>query len=147
MMRKLFAIAIQLALLATLGFAQGAASGDLHVTVRDPKGSLVSNATVSARNEGKGLERAASSNNEGEYRILLLPPGSYTVAVDAPGFAKATVQEVVITVGQLANLPIVLSVAGAQEVVNVNSAAELVETQRTSSTDTGHHATGSSFIP
>ena len=136
MMRKLFAIAIQLLLLATLGFAQGAATGDLHITVRDPKGRLVTNATVSARNEGKGLERSVNSNSEGEYRILLLPPGDYTVAVDAPGFAKATVQEVVVTVGQMAELPIVLSVAGAQEVVNVNAAAQLVETQRTSSTDT-----------
>jgi hypothetical protein len=135
MMRKLFVIAIPL-VLATLGFAQGAATGDLHVTVRDPKGSLVTNATVSARNEGKGLERSVTSNSEGEYRILLLPPGAYAVAVDAPGFAKATLQEVVVTVGQLAVLPVVLSVAGAQEVVTVSSAAELVETQRTSSTDT-----------
>jgi hypothetical protein len=136
MMRKLFAIAIQLVLLAALGFAQSAATGDLHVTIRDPRGGLVTNATVSARNEGRGLERVATSNTEGEYRFLLLPPGAYTVAVEAPGFAKATVPEVVITVGQLATLPVVMTVAGAQEVVNVNSAAELVETQRTSSTDT-----------
>jgi hypothetical protein len=136
MVRKLVAIAFVVAALTALGFAQGVSTGDLHVTVKDPKGSLVTNATVSARNEAKGLERTATVNPEGEYRILLLPPGSYTVAVSAPGFAKTTVQDVVITVGQLATLPVVLSVAGAQEVINVSSAAELVETQRTSSTDT-----------
>ena len=44
--------------------------------------------------------------------------------------------DVSITVGQMAEIPITLSVAGTQEVINVSSAAELVETQRTSSTDT-----------
>jgi len=67
---------------------------------------------------------------------LLLPPGQYTVTVRAPGFATAEVKNVAITVGQQAEIPIALSVAGTQEVVNVSSAAELVETQRTSSTDT-----------
>ncbi len=36
----------------------------------------------------------------------------------------------------MAEIPISLSVAGTEEVVNVSSAAELVETQRTSTTDT-----------
>ena len=45
-------------------------------------------------------------------------------------------KNVAITVGQMAEIPIILSVAGTQEVINVSSAAELVETQRTSSTDT-----------
>ncbi len=136
MVRKIVTVAIQLVLFTTLGLAQGAATGDLHIIVRDPKGSLVTDAKVTARDETKGLERATSDNNEGEYRILLLPPGKYTVTAEAPGFAPATVQEVGITVGQMAELPIVMAVAGTQEVVNVSSAAELVETQRTSSTNT-----------
>ena len=123
-------------MLAALGFAQGASTGDLHITIRDPKGSLVTNATVTARDEAKGLERATSENTDGQYHILLLPPAQYTVTAEAPGFARATIPNVVITVGQMAELPIVLSVAGSQEVINVSSAAELVETQRTSSTDT-----------
>ena len=136
MLRKLVIVAVQSTLLTTFGFAQGAATGDLHVTVRDSKGGLVTNATVSARDESKALERATSENSDGQYRILLLPPGNYKVMVAAPGFSKSSVQGVTITVGQMAELPIVLSVAGAQEVVTVSSAAELVETQRTSSTDT-----------
>jgi len=134
--RKLVSVACLIVMLAALGFAQGASTGDLHITIRDPKGSLVTNATVTARDEAKGLERATSENTDGQYHILLLPPAQYTVTAEAPGFARATVPNVVITVGQMAELPIVLSVAGSQEVINVSSAAELVETQRTSSTDT-----------
>ena len=57
MLRKLVTVAVQLVLLATLGFAQGVATGDLHITVRDSKGGVVTNAAISARDESKGLER------------------------------------------------------------------------------------------
>ncbi|HEX3352620.1 MAG TPA: carboxypeptidase regulatory-like domain-containing protein [Terriglobales bacterium] len=136
MARKFITVAVQMVLLTALGFAQGVATGDLHVVVRDPKGSVVTNATITARDETKGLERSTSENTDGQYRILLLPPGTYTVNIDAPGFAKATVKDVAIAVGTTAEIPISLSVAGTTEVINVSSAAELVETQRTSSTDT-----------
>src|SRR5437762_5124619 len=133
---KLAALAPLLLLLTGFAFAQGVATGDLHVRVKDEKGGVVTNATVTARDPAKAFERSTTESNEGEYRILSLPPGTYAVTVDAQGFAKLTANDVVITVGQLAQLPITLSVAGAQEVVNVSSSAELVETQRSSSTDT-----------
>jgi hypothetical protein len=135
-LRKLLSVSCLVVMLAVLGFAQGAATGDLRITVRDPKGDLVTNANLTLRDETRGLERSTSENSEGQYHFLLLPPGQYTVTVQAPGFATASVKEVAITVGQLAELPVTLAVAGAQEVVDVTSAAELVETQRTSSTDT-----------
>jgi Carboxypeptidase regulatory-like domain/TonB dependent receptor-like, beta-barrel len=122
--------------LSTVCFAQSAATGDLHVTVKDAKASLITNATVTARDAGKGFERSTTVNTDGQYNILALPPGTYTVTVEAQGFARATVKDVKITVGQLAELPIELAVAGAQETVSVNAEAALVETERTSSTDT-----------
>jgi hypothetical protein len=134
--RKLVSVAFVLVMLAAFGFAQGAATGDLHITVRDPKGGVVTNATVTVRDDSKGLARTTSENSDGQYQILLLPPGRYAVSVEAAGFGKATVTDVAITVGQMAEIPISLAVAGTQEVINVSSEAELVETQRTSSTDT-----------
>ena len=136
LVRKSVSVVCVILLLAALGFAQGASTGDLHVVVRDPKGGVVTNASVTARDETKGLERGTGENADGEYHILLLPPGQYTVTVQAPGFATATVKNVSITVGQQAEIPIAVSVAGTKEVVDVSSTAELVETQRTSSTDT-----------
>ena len=86
--RKLVSVACLVVMLATLGFAQGAATGDLHITVKDPKGDLVTNASVTARDETKGLERATSENTEGQYHFLLLPPGQYTVTVEAAGLCQ-----------------------------------------------------------
>ncbi len=138
--RKLAAPSLSLLLfvllLSNVLFAQNVATGDLHVTVKDQKGSVVTNATVTARDEAKGLERSANEGANGDYSLLALPPGAYTIRVQSPGFSPVSVPGVVITVGQMAGLPITLSVAGAQETVNVSSNAALVETTRTSSTDT-----------
>lgn len=134
--RKLASIVFVLALLCGIAAAQGSSTGDLHVTVKDQNGRLVSDATVTAREQAKGTERSTTTNTSGEYPLRALPPGQYTVTVRAAGFATAAVKDIQVTVGQMAELPVTLSVAGAQEVITVSSEAELVETQRTSSTDT-----------
>jgi len=117
-------------------FGQGVATGDLHITVKDPGGNLVTNASVTVRDEAKAVERPAAGNGQGEYSVLALPPGSYGVSVTAPGFANATAQGVIITVGGMADLPVTLSVAGSTEKVEVSAIADLIETTRTSTTDT-----------
>jgi hypothetical protein len=124
-------------LLPAICFAQGgSATGDLHVTVKDPKGSLVTNATVTVGDVAKGVERRATGDGQGGYSAQQLPPGNYTVTVEATGFGKAEAKDVSITVGGLVELPVALAVATGKEVVEVSSQADLIETSRTSTTDT-----------
>ncbi|PYX52297.1 MAG: hypothetical protein DMG79_01005 [Acidobacteria bacterium] len=124
-------------LLSAVSLGQGgAATGDLHVTVKDPSGKLVANASVTAREAEKGLERTANSDGEGGYSAQLLPPGTYTVTIDAAGFNGMLSTGVVITVGGLVDLPVMLSVATGKEVVEVSAQTELMETSRSSTTDT-----------
>jgi hypothetical protein len=122
--------------LSPLASAQSVATGDLHVTVKDPKGGMITDATVTARDETKAFERSTSTNVAGEYRLAALPPGTYTVTVEASGFGKARAENVIINIGELAELPVWLTVAGGETTITVNSEAELVETQRSSATDT-----------
>ncbi|HXZ78516.1 MAG TPA: TonB-dependent receptor [Terriglobales bacterium] len=122
--------------LSVSAVAQSSATAELHVTVRDSKGAVVRNATVAVRNEARNIERSTSQNVDGEYSLLLLPPGQYTVQIEAPGFAKTILTNVVITVGQKAELPVTLQVAVASEVVNVSGEPELIEPQVTSSNTT-----------
>jgi hypothetical protein len=135
--RRALSLSLCLLLLSVFACAQGGvATGDLHVTVKDPKGSLVANATVAVRDLEKGLERIATGDGEGGYSARLLPPGTYSVSVEAAGFGKIENTGVSVTVGGLVDLPITLSLATGTEVVTVTSQAELVETSRSSTTDT-----------
>ena len=122
--------------LSAVCLGQSAATGDLHVIVKDAKGSVITNATVTVTDAEKGFQRSTMANTDGEYNVLALPPRVYAVTVEAPGFAKAAIKDVKVTVGQLAELPVELAVAGTQETINVNAEAELIETERTSSTNT-----------
>src|ERR1700691_6287526 len=137
MLRSLKNASVCLFLLSAIAFGQGgAATGDLHVTVKDPKGDLVANATVRVSDVAKGVERTATGDGAGGYTARLLPPGTYNVTVEAAGFGKSEAKDVSITVGGVVDLPVALAVASGREVVEVTSQAELVETSRTSTTDT-----------
>src|SRR5205085_6137461 len=66
---------------------------------------------------------------------LQLPPGTYTVTVEAKGSARFTDKSLPLTVGETALLPVTLSIS-TSETVEVSGLAEAIETQRTSSTNT-----------
>src|SRR5215468_4082704 len=85
---KLFCVSLAFLMLVSMALAQGVATANLRGTVRDPKGAVVPGATVTVADEGKKIERSETTDNEGNYQLLQLPPGRYTVTVSAPNFAK-----------------------------------------------------------
>jgi len=114
-------------LFSIAAMAQGSATADLSGAIKDPKGAMVASATVTASNSSKGIERSTTTNASGQYQILNLAPGDYTISASAPGFGKATRKNVNLTVGQSANLNFDLTVS-ATESVDVNAQAEAVDT-------------------
>jgi hypothetical protein len=134
---KTLSVSCLVLLLSAICFGQGgSATGDLHITVKDASGKVVTSATVTVQDAAKGLERTATGDGQGGYSAQLLPPGTYSVTVEAAGFSKIENTGVGITVGGLVELPVTLSVSGGKEVVEVSSQTELVETSRSSTTDT-----------
>ena len=73
--------------LGSLGFSQ-ASSTSLQGEITDPSGSAVPGATVVLANAESKVERTVVTGPQGEYRILALPPGTYTLSVTAKGFAE-----------------------------------------------------------
>src|SRR5690349_21674366 len=96
---KLVLVCAALAMFTASAWAQSSAAAELHVTVKDPNGAVVKNATITVTNQARNLERTLTANEEGEYQFLALPPGHYIVSVQAAGFAKAVAKDVVVTVG------------------------------------------------
>ncbi|MCA1560727.1 MAG: carboxypeptidase-like regulatory domain-containing protein [Acidobacteria bacterium] len=56
--------------------------------VSDNSGGRLPGATVTATNKATNGESHATTNAEGDYTILYLTPGFYTVGVELPGFKK-----------------------------------------------------------
>ena len=98
--------------------------------VTDPSGAAVPKASVEARQVETNLVTTIATDNEGRFRFPYLPVGHYEVKVTKAGFAVA-VRKMTLTVGAAFQLPIALRIASAQESVDVNSEAEVIETART----------------
>ena len=123
-------LALCLGLGAVPVMAQSQAStGEIVGTVTDKQGAALNAATIKATNSQTGLEQTATSSDAGLYRIGFLPPGVYTVTVDASGFAKATFTNVEVAVGRSITVNATLDPSGVQEVVNVTGGAVQVQTQ------------------
>ena len=99
------AACLLLALFLTLSaVAQSAATADLRGKVKDPNGAVITSATVTIRNDARNFERTVQTNESGDYVLLSVPPGHYTLTVAAKGFAKSIAKDVVLTVGQTTTL-------------------------------------------
>jgi hypothetical protein len=118
---------------ATLAMSQAQSNAaDLQGVVRDPKGAAISGATVTARNTATNLSRSATTDGDGAYQLISLPPGEYEVTAEASGFSKARIPSVILTVGQKAELEIPMAIGAVTEVVTVTTASvALVETAST----------------
>ena len=122
-----------LLLSAHVAFGQAQSNAaDLQGTVRDATNAVVANATVTARNPATNTSKNATTNDEGFYRIINLPPGDYEVTVEAASFKKSVIPKVTITVGQAAELNVTLELGQLTETVTVSDAtSEVVETSKT----------------
>jgi len=73
-------------------FAQGLGAGTVEVTVVDPNGAVVPNASVTISNPVTGYARTAVTGQDGVLRFDNVPPNNYQVSISATGFAPATQQ-------------------------------------------------------
>jgi outer membrane receptor protein involved in Fe transport len=133
-MRKILPFFIGILLLAGNSFAQSqATTGNIEGRVLDPNGAVVPNVNVSATNKDTGFGKTVLADAEGNYVIVLLPPGKYKVeAKAASGFQPATYDNVTVTVGGKTTLDIALSVGSGTTIVDVQGYGTTVETTRTS---------------
>jgi hypothetical protein len=122
-----------LLLSAHVAFGQAQSNAaDLQGTVRDATGAVVANATVTARNPATNISKNATTNDEGLYRIINLPPGDYEVTVEAANFKKLVLPKVTVTIGQRAELNAELQPGEITESVTISDAtSEVVETSKT----------------
>ena len=101
-------------------------SSTLSGTVEDQNGGLVAGASVMVINTATGLQRTATTNEQGGFTIPLLPPATYKVRVERQGFSPVEVPTVVLNVGDQKALRIQLKAGDVNATVTVQSDAETI---------------------
>jgi hypothetical protein len=124
-------LALCLAASAVPAMAQSqASSGQVTGAVADSQGAAIAGATIKVVNTQTGLERTVTTSEDGLYKLVLLPPGTYTLTAEASGFATTTVNNVQVVVGRTTDINVTLGASGVTEVVNVTAGAVQVQTSR-----------------
>ncbi|MEO8726527.1 MAG: TonB-dependent receptor [Acidobacteriaceae bacterium] len=105
-------------------------TGTLQGEVQDERGGLVKGAEVviTAAGYGRSIERHASTDSRGEFRMSDLRPGAYKVAVDAANFAAANA-EVTVLVSSVRDILVTLHPGAVQQSINVHGEASSITTE------------------
>jgi len=126
---------VLLSLLAIVLFLAGAThlsaqtdTGRVQGTVADPTGAVVPGATVSIINRETGSVKSVVSDGQGNFSVLSLVRGAYQAKVAVSGFQQETVN-FDLQVSQVKSLNFVLKLGASSTVVEVSSAAPLVEAE------------------
>src|SRR3989442_1583032 len=126
-----------LAMLVAVPVSAQVIKGSISGTAVDPSGAAVPGAQIRAVNTAPAQVFTTSNENNGSFRLNLLPVGTYTVEVTKSGFRKTAVSNVAVNSNVDNALPAVkLEVGVATEAVEVTGSAPIVETTEAQITDT-----------
>lgn len=123
---QLFLFAI---LLMTLGStaALSQTTASIKGTVTDASGAAVADAKVVVTSQALGIERTTQTNSSGDYEVPALPPGVYSVEVQAQGFTSQIAKALTLQVSQNSVQNFSLKVASSDIVVTVESSQAIID--------------------
>ena len=119
MFRQVLRAIILVALLAPMQI-YSSVFGTITTIVHDPQHRPVKGAQVVVQSSTSSFSQSAVTNEDGLAMIMRLPLGQYSVTVNYPGFAPEQ-QAAVVTSDAVQELHFALSVAAAQENVEVTA--------------------------
>src|SRR5215831_4722209 len=111
-------------------FSQGTSAASIAGVVTDSTGATLPGVTVEATSPVLiEKSRTAVTDERGEYRIVELIPGTYTVSFTLPGFASFRREGLQLPPSFNATINAQLKVGALEETVTVSGASPLVDTQ------------------
>jgi hypothetical protein len=120
---KSFVALLAILLLSSVSYAQAGRS-TVKGIVKDSQGNLVPGATVTLTDTEKNFSRTQATTENGGYVFTAIPPGTYKLEVEAPGFKKLAVADVKALVDTTVDVNVSLEVGSVSETVNITSGAE-----------------------
>ncbi|HWA93847.1 MAG TPA: TonB-dependent receptor [Terracidiphilus sp.] len=132
MKRTIISIALLLLTACACLRAQIANEAAVLGTVKDQSGAVIPGAAVTVRNLDTGYTKSATSDAAGNFEILALPIGPYTVNVTVQGFKTWTLNRIVLQIGERSRIAPALTIGAHTEQVTVTSEGEQLQTEQAS---------------
>jgi hypothetical protein len=121
MSKRLIFLSLIVFLVPSILFAQVSTTGKITGAVVDPSGAGVAAVNVTVKSPALLAQRTTQTAADGSYLFDLLPPGTYELAVGAPGFRSYRETGIVITAGFTATVNPKLAVGEVTQTITVES--------------------------
>lgn len=130
MKRVCLSLALLAAMIATASAQEfrGAITG----RVSDESGGRLPGVTVTATNVATNNATTTTTSNEGDYNLLYLTPGTYTLTAELSGFKKLVREGIQVRVGDRIGLDLKMDIGRIEETVSVTAESPLLETRSAS---------------
>ena len=127
-MSKRICLALLICVLAFSGSASAQeTTGGIQGTVKDPQGAVIPGATVEVSSPALIGKKSATTDSGGFFHFEQLPPGIYSISVNATGFAPQTQSNLELRVGALPTVNLTMQVGGITQEVNVSAEAAVID--------------------
>ncbi|MBI3262232.1 MAG: TonB-dependent receptor, partial [Acidobacteria bacterium] len=133
MVRILVATLVAVLILATAFAHAQTGDGSLRGYVRDEQGAILPGVTVTATSPALLAPVVAISDSSGYYRILNIPPGTYTLTAELSGFATYRREGIVMRAGTTFAVDIQMTIGTLAETITVTGESPMIETGRPTS--------------
>jgi hypothetical protein len=107
--------------------------GSLRGSVKDDQGGVLPGVTLTARSDALLAPVSSVSDSGGQYRLINLPPGTYTLTAQLSGFAAYRREGIVMRAGTTFTLDVQMKIGSIQETVTVTGDSPMIETGRPTS--------------
>lgn len=115
--------------LISSAFGQGAGAS-IGGVAKDQQGGVLPGVTVTLRNQDSGVTRSSTTETDGRYRFLALPPARYHLSAALSGFASKDVADIQLTIGLSVTQDFTMGIQVVQESVTVSAEAPTVDTTK-----------------
>jgi Carboxypeptidase regulatory-like domain len=121
-------VSILVAVLCLAASAARAQEGAIIGSAVDETKAVLPGVNITAADQETGRVATAITNEKGEYRLLRLLPGKYTVTAELSGFSSVVLKDVELLVGNTLAIPFTMKLAQVSETLTVIGETPLVDT-------------------
>ncbi len=128
---KALAVALRVGMIAVLALPLAmqaqSTSATISGTVTDESGAVIQGARIVLTNEATSTEQATISGSAGNFTIINIPPGTYSILVSKDGFNVIRQTHLTLLVNQTVALAFKLTVGKTQQTVSVSATVSTVD--------------------